>query len=161
MRTPTIYLETTIFNFPFANDAPQYQADTLKLFAEIKAGKFEAFTSEYVIQELEDTKDTVKLEKMKTLIAEYGITVVSASAEIRRLAGVYVSAGIIPERFIADAVHIAAATVTGLDYIISLNFRHIVKHKTIFETEFINTREGYKRVFIHTPAEVIEHEENI
>jgi len=50
--------------------------------------------------------------------------------------------------------------VTGLDYIVSLNFRHIVKHKTIFETEVINTREGFKRVFIHTPAEVIEHEED-
>jgi hypothetical protein len=39
-RVPTIYLETTIFNFPFADDAPQYKADTLRLFAEIKAGKF-------------------------------------------------------------------------------------------------------------------------
>ena len=37
-RIPAIYLETTIFNFPFAGDAPQYKADTLKLFAEIKAG---------------------------------------------------------------------------------------------------------------------------
>ena len=31
-RIPTIYLETTIFNFPFADDAPQYKADTLKLY---------------------------------------------------------------------------------------------------------------------------------
>jgi hypothetical protein len=37
-RIPTIYLETTIFNFPFADDAPQYQADTLRLFAEIRRG---------------------------------------------------------------------------------------------------------------------------
>ena len=37
MRAPTIYLETTIFNFPFADDAPQYRDDTLPLFAEIKA----------------------------------------------------------------------------------------------------------------------------
>jgi len=114
MKTPTIYLETTIFNSPFADDAPQYQADTLKLFAEIK-----------------------------------------------RLSDAYIVAGIIPEKFTTDALHIAAATVTGLDYIISLNFRHIVKHKTIIETELINAREGYKRMFIYTPAEVIEHEENI
>ena len=161
MDKPKIYLETTIFNFPFVDDAPQYRADTLKLFKEIKAGKFQPFTSEYVMQELDETKDTIKLEQMKALIAEYGITVVSASTETRRLADVYVSAGIIPEKFIADAMHIAAATVHGLDYIISLNFRRIVKHKTIFETEVINIREGYKRVFIHTPAEVIEHEENL
>jgi predicted nucleic acid-binding protein len=159
-RIPTIYLETTIFNFPFADDAPQYQADTLRLFAEIKAGKFKPFTSEYVVQELESTKDIGKSEKMKTLIANSGAIVIPASDEIVRLANVYVTTGIIPGRFITDALHIAAATVAGLDYIVSLNFRHIVKHKTIFETEVINTREGFKRVFIHTPAEVIDHEED-
>jgi hypothetical protein len=26
LRIPTVYLETTIFNFPFADDAPQYKA---------------------------------------------------------------------------------------------------------------------------------------
>jgi len=160
MRVPTIYLETTIFNFPFAGDAPQYQADTKRLFAEIKAGKFRPFTSEYVTLELDSTKDAGKLERMKALIADYGITVISVSEEAERLAGVYVKAGIIPERYETDALHIAAATVAGLDYIVSLNFRHIVKHKTIFETEVINTREGFKRVFIHTPAEVIDHDEN-
>jgi len=62
-KIPSIYLETTIFNFPFADDAPQYQADTKRLFTEIKAGKFKPFTSEYVMQELESTKDIEKLEK--------------------------------------------------------------------------------------------------
>lgn len=158
MRIPTIYLETTIFNFPFADDAPQYKADTLRLFEEIKAGKFKPFTSEYVIQELEDTRDTERREKMKTLIAEYGITVIPVSDNIRQLADVYVSSGIIPIKFFTDAIHIAAATVAGLDCIVSLNFRHIVKHKTILETEYINTREGYKRVFIHAPVEITEND---
>jgi hypothetical protein len=63
-------------------------------------------------------------------------------------------------KYATDALHIAAATVTGIDYIVSLNFRHIVKHKTIIETEIINAREGFKRVFIHAPAEVIDHDEN-
>ena len=72
----------------------------------------------------------------------------------------YVSAGIIPAKYATDALHIAAATVAGLDYIVSLNFRHIVKHKTIIETEVINAREGFKRVFIHSPAEVIGYDEN-
>ena len=159
MKIPSIYLETTIFNFPFADDAPQYRADSLRLFAEIKAGKFKPYTSEYVTQELENTRDTEKLKRMKTLIMDYGIMVVPASEEVKRLSDVYVTAGIVPEKYATDALHIAAATIAGLDYIISLNFRHIVKHKTIIETEIINAREGYKRVFIHTPAEVIDHDE--
>jgi predicted nucleic acid-binding protein len=100
---------------------------------------------------LEYTRDTEKLEQMKALIANYGITVLPLSDEVKRLADIYVAATVIPKRFVTDAIHIAAATVAGLDYIVSLNFRHIVKHKTIIETEIINAREGYKRVFIHTP----------
>jgi predicted nucleic acid-binding protein len=156
MRIPSIYLETTIFNFPFADDAPQYRADTLRLFEEIKARKFIPFTSEYVKQELEDTKDTEKLKKMIALISDYNVTVLPADTESKRLANVYISAGIIPEKYNTDAIHIAVATLAGLDYIVSLNFKHIVKHKTIIETEIVNAREGFKRVFIHTPAEVID-----
>jgi predicted nucleic acid-binding protein len=159
MRIPSIHLETTIFNFPFVDDSPQYQTDTLRLFAQIKAGKFRPFTSEYVVQELENTKDADKLAKMKTLITDYNITVLPPGAEVKRLADVYTSAGVIPKKYDTDALHIAVATVAGLDYVVSLNFKHIVKHKTMIETELINAREGFKRVFIHTPAEVIEDEE--
>jgi predicted nucleic acid-binding protein len=159
MRIPTIYLETTIFNFPFADDAPQYKADTLRLFKEIRAGKFKPFTSKYVLDELEVTKDSEKLNAMKLLIAEHKIEVLPENEEAMRLAELYVSSGIVPEKYTTDAVHLAAAAVAGIDYIVSLNFRHIVKHKSIIESEIINAREGYKRVFIHTPAEVIDHEE--
>jgi len=160
MGIPAVYLETTIFNFPFVDDAPQYRADALKLFEEIRAGKFSPFTSEYVIRELEKTKDAEKLEKMKTLVDDYGVEVIPANEEAERLAQVYIGDSIIQEKYLTDAIHIAAATVAGLDLIISLNFKHIVKHKTIFETERTNAREGYKRVFIHTPAEVVDYDED-
>ena len=97
---------------------------------------------------------------MKSMITDYGVFVIPASDEILQLANIYVTTGVIPKRFITDALHIAAATVAGLDYIVSLNFRHIVKHKTIIESEVINAREGFKRIFIHTPAEVIDYEED-
>jgi len=158
MRVPTIYLETTIFNFPFADDAPQYKAEARQLFTEIKAGKFKPFTSEYVLDELVETKDLEKLKEMKALITDNAIEVLPGNDEIIRLADLYVAEGVIPAKYSTDAIHIAVATIANLDFIISLNFRHIVKHKTIIQTEIINAREGFKRVFIYTPAEVIDHE---
>jgi predicted nucleic acid-binding protein len=158
MRAPSIYLETTIFNFPFADDAPQYQADTLQLFREIKAGKFRPFTSKYVLDELRDTKDVSKQKKMESLVEEYGIEVLPESEEIERLAQLYVSSFVIPEKFLTDAVHIAAATVYNLEFIVSLNFRHIVKHRTVIKTGFINFDEGYKSIAIHAPAEIINYD---
>jgi len=159
MRVPTIYLETTIFNFPFADDAPQYRADTLQLFTEIKTGKFKPFTSVYVTQELEAATDTNREDRLR-LIKDYEVEVIPASDEAERLAVAYIEAGIIPQAYSTDGFHIAAATVNGLDFIVSLNFRHIVKRKTIEETELINFREGYKRIGIYSPAEVIDNYEN-
>ena len=160
MRIPQIYLETTIFNFPFADDAPNYQADTLKLFEEIRAGKFKPYTSGYVIEELERSKDADKREKMKALIADYGVETIQANEDAERLASIYVKEGIIRAKYETDALHIATASVAGLDFIVSLNFKHIVKRKTKIETGIINAREGYRRIDIHTPVEVIEHDEN-
>jgi hypothetical protein len=107
MKIPKIYLETTIFNFPFADDAPQYKADTLKLFEEIKAGKFEPFTSIYVTRELENTKEAKRREKLKALITDYGIKVITPSSDTGLLADQYINAGIIPDRYKTDALHIA------------------------------------------------------
>jgi len=117
-----IYLETTIFNFPFAEDAPQYRADTLKLFAEIKAGKFKPFTSEYVTRELEAATDTQRDVRLR-LIQEYGVEVILSNEKAERLADVYISENVIPAKYVTDALHIAVATVIGVDYIVSLNFK--------------------------------------
>ena len=158
-RIPSIYLETTIFNFPFVDDAPQYRNDTLQLFKEIKTGKFRPFTSEYVTRELEAAEDLLR-EKRLNLIYEYGVKIISTNNEIENLALKYIEAGIIPAGYNTDGLHIAAATIAGLDFIVSLNFRHIVKRKTIEKTELINFQEGYKRIGIYTPAEVIDYAEN-
>lgn len=158
MRVPKIYVETTIFNFPFADDAPQYRADTLKLFEEIKAGKFEPYTSEYAVGELEDEKNTEKRNKMLALIPEYKIKVLPKKDSIAELAQSYIAARTVPEKYMTDALHIAAAIIEGLDIIVSLNFRHIVKYKTIEIVNVINDLKGYSRIDIHSPAEVIDYD---
>ena len=93
MNKPKIYLETTIFNFPFADDAPQLKADTNKLFSEIKAGRYEPYTSAYAIEELNDTEKIDKLIKMKELIEEYNIKIIPVSGEVERLAALYLTEG--------------------------------------------------------------------
>jgi hypothetical protein len=157
MRIPKVYLETSVFNFVFADDAPDKRRDTLKLFEEIREGKYVPYTSEYVTDELNAAPEEKRL-KMLRLIADYNIILIGTSDEAVRLADTYVSEGIIPQKYTADALHIAIATIMDMDFIVSLNFKHIVKRKTILLTEVINAREGYKRIGIFSPAEVIENE---
>ena len=93
---------------------------------------------------------------MVDLIKDHDIIVLPSGQEVEHLADIYVSEGVIPEKYKTDALHIAIAAIFDLDFIVSLNFKHIVKRKTLTITESINLREGYRRVGIFSPAEVIE-----
>ena len=158
MRIPKIYLETTIFNFYFADDSPDKKQDTLKLFDEIETGKYKPYTSDYVFVELRRATEP-KQSQMLALIERYGVTLLEPSFEADRLAQIYVDEGIIPRRHFVDAAHIATATIHDLDFVVSYNFQHIVKRKTVMMTESVNLREGYKRIGVFSPTEVIENEE--
>ena len=156
MRKSKIYLETTLFNFYFDTDRDAHSA-TVNLFKEIADGKYEAFTSTYVTDELENAPE-IKRDKMMNLIIEYGITVLAPSDEAVKLADIYVSEGIIPKRYRADGLHIAIATVNDLEMVISMNFQHIVKRKTKLATGSINILNGYRAIEILNPMEVVEDE---
>ncbi|MEW6686208.1 MAG: hypothetical protein AB1393_08385 [Candidatus Edwardsbacteria bacterium] len=55
-----------------------------------------------------------------------------------------------------DALHIAFATVYEMDFLVSYNFEHIVKIKTIDRITAINLLLGYKTPRIVIPEEVID-----
>ena len=152
MRKPRIYLETTVFNHYFDTEREAHAA-TVKLFKEIKAKKYDAYTSAYVIEELEDAHEP-KRSNMLDLIGEHGVKVLAVEDDAERLAEMYVNEGVIPARFIYDGLHIAIATTNDLEYIFSLNFKHINKLKTKTMTNVINLREGYRPVIIASPMEV-------
>jgi predicted nucleic acid-binding protein len=156
MRKLKIYLETSVFNYYFDTERDGH-ADTVKLFEEMQTGKYKAFTSIYVTDELERTKDDEKRRKMLALIGEYNIAIISADVEADRLADIYVSEGVIPAAKRYDGLHISIATINELDCIFSFNFKHINRLKTKTFTALINVKEGYKPITIATPGEVVEH----
>ena len=157
MRKPKIYLETTVFNHYFDTDREAHAA-TVKLFHEILVGKYEAYTSVYVVDELEDAKEP-KRSNMLALIGRYGIAVLDENEEAKRLADIYVSEEIIPTKYYYDGLHISIATTNDLEFIFSLNFKHINKVKTKAMTSIVNIREGYRPITIASPLEVMENDE--
>ncbi len=156
MRQPKMYIETSVFNFVFADDAPDKRDDAVALFAEIEQGKYAPYTSAYVLEELNQAPEP-KRNDMLQLISRYKIEILTGRDEAEKLAGIYVAEGVIPSKFYADALHIAIATVNDLSLIVSFNFKHIVKLKTVTMTEVINLREGYNRIGIFSPTEVIDN----
>lgn len=151
-----LYLETTAFNYFFDENRDGHEA-TVLLFEAIRTGVHEAYTSEYVEIELQAAEEP-KRSAMLSLMNEYGITVLPLNEETDRLAGIYVEQGIIPVRFRFDASHIACASINGLDYVVSYNFKHINRAKTKLLTERVNRAEGVGSVIICESKEVLNDE---
>ncbi len=151
-----LYLETTVFNYYFDEDRPGHE-DVLKLFEAIKAGKYEAYTSSYVMQELEQAPEP-KRANMLALIEEYQLNILNTSSKIRRLGELYIERGIIPASHLFDSLHVALASVYELDCIVSYNFHHINRNKTRIMTASVNKEEGYGGIMIITAEEVLDNE---
>ncbi|MCL1872635.1 MAG: hypothetical protein FWF85_00775 [Clostridiales bacterium] len=146
-----------MFNYYFDADRDGH-ADTIRMFEAIGKGEYEGYTSRYVTFELLKTEEPKRANMMK-LIEKYNITVLDFHDEANRLANIYVRNKVIPEKFLLDGAHIAISSIHELDCILSFNYQHINKLKTKRMTELINLSEGYKRIAICTPMEVLDYEE--
>ena len=148
-----------MFNFYFVEKDGKKQQDTVKLFEAIQRETYEVFTSKYVHHEI--AGDTpVRYKKMKKLIDEYVQSILDFDQRVLNLADIYIKNGIIPEKFVRDAHHIAMATVNRLDFVVSYNMGHIVKLKTMIGTGFTNIYHGYQKIGLCTPSEVVEYGRN-
>ncbi len=75
------------------------------------------------------------------------------------LAEKFINLGFLKRKSYDDCRHIAAAILTGCDFIVSWNFKHIVNVKTIRGIKAVTTYEGYKDLMIYPPSALLEEEE--
>ena len=155
MKKLKLYLETSVWNFLFADDSPEKVDITKQFFGEIEKGGYEIYISELTLVEVKRTKDERKRGQLLEPIIKYRPIEVPRSEEVNRLAARYISAKIIPEKYEEDAVHVACSVVNNLDVIVSRNMKHIVRLKTKLGVNGINRMEGYKEIEICTPEEMI------
>ena len=150
-----LYLETTVPNFLFADDAPEKQLVTRQFFQWLKISPDELYVSEMVLLEL-DRADTELRGKLLDAVAELPVEILPISREALRLAQLYVGDGVIPVRYRDDAIHVAIAVLKGLDVVVTWNMKHLANVRRI---EGINRRNQAMRlppIRIHTPEEVID-----
>jgi predicted nucleic acid-binding protein len=78
--------------------------------------------------------------------------------ESNELAERYIVEGIVSNNNFNDCKHVALATLTEADVLVSWNFKHIVKLNKIYRYNAINKLLGYREIEIRTPNEVIDDE---
>jgi len=148
-----LYLETSVINFLFAEDAPEKMKITQEFFKISK--DFELFISDIVILEIEQTPDLKRKEQLLEVIKKYSIKALETTKEAEELADNYMNADIMPKKYYNDALHIAIATRFKMDAILSWNLTHIVKFKTKFTIKNINEKLKERDIIICTPEEML------
>jgi len=148
-----IYADTSVFGGVF--DAEFVKASSA-FIDQVRAGKFHLVISPLVEKEISIASANVLDFYHSVVPLTERLPVTEAAI---RLQDAYLEAGIISPRWSSDALHVAYATVSGCQMIVSWNFRHIVHYQKIGLYNAINIKEGYFNIGIHSPQEVIEYEE--
>jgi len=148
-RKTTIYLDTSIPNALFQGPEDRRET-TSRFFSEILL-KYEVFISELTVAEIKATPDINLRNQLVDLMSHYRVLPVSSNAEA--LSAEYLKYIKIPE---ADALHIAIATVEGINYLATWNMRHIARERTRRVVDNINLLLGFPRIYIVTPDDFFE-----
>jgi len=157
MKKLKIYLDTSVINFLFADDAPENKRTTEQFFNDyVERNRFETYISDVVIEEIEKTEDEDKKKKLLHVIAKYELLIFKLTDEAIRLAHKYIVEKIIPKKKIDDARHLAIATVNECDALVSWNFKHLanINKERLVGAENIKVGYSYPLRLI-TPLEVM------
>ena len=151
-----LYLETSVWNFVFADDAPEKRDATKLLFEEIREGKFEIYISDLVAGEIGNTQGP-KREQLEKLVQEYSPIQLFEDDRVKELSNAYAEAKFAPEKAASDLTHVAYTVAHKLDVIVSWNLKHIVRLKTKLAVNGINKLLGYREIEIVTPEEALSY----
>ena len=152
-------MDTSVISFYYAEDAPEKMAITRKFFdQELIKGEYEVLLSETTVGELSDCTNLDLKKKLLTFVKALPVKVHPLTEEVNQIAKKFVEEGYIPSKYQEDAVHLAFALILNVDYIVSWNFKHIVKPKTRKAVKIIALKEGLKEIDIITPEEVVANE---
>ncbi len=142
-----VYVDTSVFGGCF--DA-EFEEWSNKLLEEFKLG-----LKVVVISDLTLKEPATNVRNLVEEIPEEHKEYVILNDEARGLARHYIEEGVVSEGYLVDAQHIAIATVSRVDVLVSWNFKHIVNLSKIRLYNAVNLKYGYPLLEIRSPREML------
>jgi len=157
---PSVYVETTIVSYLVGwlnrNDLQlaANQELTRRWWSTKRTG-FELFASAVVIEEAREGDAALAGERLHLL---QDITLLRASEAAHQLKFELLRQGRMPAKAETDALHIAIATVHGIEYLATWNCKHIANAVTLPMVYEVCRSAGYEPPLICTPYELMGDE---
>lgn len=152
-----VYVETSVISYLTARPGRDLvvaaNQEVTRGWWESARERFDLFISEAVVQEIA-AGDAVAAAERKRVVKDVPMLV--GCPEALALAKRFLSVGIVPAKAAPDALHIALATVYGIDYVVTWNCKHIANALSQREIERISRSYGYEPPVMCTPLELTE-----
>lgn len=156
---PRVYIETSVISYltsrPSRDLIVAANQQITRDWWETRRAEFELLISQLVVQEASAGDENAAGDRLRAID---DVPLLELDRDALSLAETLVRDGPIPEDAVEDALHIAVATVNGLEYLLTWNFRHIANATTRHEIERICRSRGYEPPVICTPQELLEEQ---
>ena len=152
MRTQKVYIDTSVLWGYFDKE---FELVTRRFFDEVKKGEYKVVISNVTEGELLNAPERVR-SLLNVLDIDY--EVIKLTDDVVSLALEYIRENVVGQTSYDDCLHIAIATVSRLDLLVSWNFKHIVNIKRIRGSNGINIKNGYPSIEIRSPKDLIDYE---
>ena len=153
----TLYLETSVVSYLAARRSRDIivlaHQELTRDWWQGSQSKFEIFVSEIVLEEARAGDSDAADARLKALDPFPTLPLVP---EVEQLADTYMREVPFPAKAARDALHIALASVHGMEYLVTWNCRHIADGRVRRRVRDINAREGLSVPTICTPQELLD-----
>lgn len=154
---PSLYVETTIIGYLTSRVSSLLAAAANQQMTrdwwEDRRAHFDVFISRLVVDECaagDSEAAAERLEKIKDL------PLLDVTDEVIRLADALLARVPLPKKAQVDALHVAVATVGGVQYLLTWNCKHIANAALRPRIEAVCRELGYDPPSICTPQEIME-----
>jgi predicted nucleic acid-binding protein len=152
----TVYIETSILGYLTARSTKNLilaaNMEITKDWWENRRSAFTLFTSEAVLDEVAQGDSEMAAQRLEIL---RDFPLLDLNVSVQGLAAQFLIRSNLPPKARVDAIHIAAATVHGLDYLLTWNCKHIANAQIQGKLAEISLDFGYTLPVLCTPNELM------
>ena len=145
-----IYIDTSVVGGLFDME---FEEASRTFFAAVETGKIVLVVSDLLLAELAQAPSRVRDHLDRFPLCQ--VETVELTQEAAILADRYIAERVVGKTSRVDCQHIAVATLSRVDVLVSWNFKHIVNLKRIRGYNSVNLKNGYPMLEIRTPGEVL------
>ena len=152
----TVYIETSILGYLTARPSRDLvvaaNIEITREWWDLRRSKFQLYTSQAVVKETSQGDAQIATQRLE-IIRDFELLELNQS--VLDLAEQFLERSSLPAKADVDAVHIAAATIHGMDYLLTWNCKHIANAQIQKKLAEISFDCGYELPILCTPYELL------